>query len=126
MTRTLSLTLTALLSACLIAPAAADDAVNKTIAELYKEKAELAGKQVTLHGTVVKVNNQIMNRNFLHLQDSSGDATTGTNDVTVTSDDTAAIGDEITVTGTVVVDMDFGSGYQYPLLIEKATIAKGQ
>lgn len=125
MTRTLSLTLTALLSACLIAPAAADDAVNKTIAELYKEKAELAGKQVTLHGTVVKVNNQIMNRNWLHLQDGSGDAAGGTNDIAVTSDETAAKGDTVTVTGTVVVDQDFGAGYTYPLLLEKATISKG-
>jgi hypothetical protein len=122
MTRTLALA--ALLSAFLIAPAHADEAAAKTIGDLYKEKAELAGKQVTLHGTVVKVNNQIMNRNFLHLQDGSGDAADGTNDITVTSDDTAAKGDTITVTGTVAVDLDFGAGYTYPMLVEKATISK--
>jgi hypothetical protein len=120
-----TLTFAALLSALLIAPAHADEAVQKTIGELYKEKAELAGKQVTLHGTVVKVNNQIMNRNFLHLQDGSGDAAEGTNDITVTSNDTAAKGDTVTVTGTVAVDLDFGSGYSYPMLVEKATISKG-
>ncbi len=118
--------LAALISLLFLGPAFADQATTMSIADVYKDKATLAGQAVTVHGKVVKVNNQIMNRNFLHLQDGSGDATTGTNDVTVTSDDTAAIGDEITVTGTVVVDMDFGSGYQYPLLIEKATIAKGQ
>jgi hypothetical protein len=118
-------TLAALLALMLCTPLQADDAVQKTIGDLYKEKAELAGKQVTLRGKVVKVNNQIMNRNFLHLQDGSGDAADGTNDVTVTSDDTAAKGDEITVTGTVVVDLDFGAGYQYPLLVEKATISRG-
>jgi hypothetical protein len=122
MTRTLA----AVLSLVLVAPVFADEAVQKSIADLYKEKAELAGKQVTLHGRVVKVNNQIMNRNFLHLQDGSGDPATGTNDVTITSDATAAMGDEVSVTGTVVVDLDFGSGYKYPLLVEKATIAKGQ
>jgi len=120
-----TLTFAALLSALLITPAHADEAVQKTIGELYKEKAELAGKQVTLHGTVVKVNNQIMNRNFLHLQDGSGDAAEGTNDITVTSNDTAAKGDTVTVTGTVAVDLDFGSGYSYPMLVEKATISKG-
>ena len=120
-----TLTFAALLSALLIGPAHADEAVQKTIGELYKEKAELAGKQVTLHGTVVKVNNQIMNRNFLHLQDGSGDAAEGTNDITVTSNDTAAKGDTVTVTGTVAVDLDFGSGYSYPMLVEKATISKG-
>ena len=122
MTRTLA----ALLSLALVSPVVADEAVKKSIADLYQQKAELAGKQVTLHGKVMKVNNQIMNRNFLHLQDGSGDPAVGTNDVTVTSDATAAMGDEVTVTGTVVVDLDFGSGYKYPLLVEKATIAKGQ
>ena len=122
MTRTLA----ALLSLALVSPVVADEAVKKSIADLYKEKAELTGKQVTLHGKVVKVNNQIMNRNFLHLQDGSGDPAVGTNDLTVTSDSTAAMGDEVTVTGTVVVDLDFGSGYKYPLLVEKATIAKGE
>ena len=126
MSPTLSLTLTALLCAFIALPVAADDAVNKTIAELYKEKAELAGKQVTLHGTVVKVNNQIMNRNFLHLQDGTGDAAGGTNDITVTSDDTAAKGDKVSVTGTVAVDLDFGAGYTYPMLVEKATISKDE
>ena len=120
-----TLTFAALLSALLIGPAHADEAVQKTIGELYKEKAELAGKQVTLRGTVVKVNNQIMNRNFLHLQDGSGDAAEGTNDITVTSNDTAAKGDTVTVTGTVAVDLDFGSGYSYPMLVEKAKISKG-
>jgi hypothetical protein len=124
MTRTT--TLAALLTLTLCAPLHADEAVQKTIGDIYKEKTELAGKQVKLHGKVVKVNNQIMNRNFLHLQDGSGDAADGTNDITVTSDDTAAKGDEITVTGTVVLDLDFGAGYTYPLLVEKATIAKGQ
>jgi hypothetical protein len=124
MTRTS--TLAAFLMLTLCTPLHADEAVQKTIADLYKEKAELAGKQVTLRGKVVKVNNQIMNRNFLHLQDGSGDAADGTNDITVTSDNTAAMGDEITVTGTVVVDLDFGAGYKYPMLVEKATIAKVQ
>jgi hypothetical protein len=121
MTRTA--TIATLISLLLVGPALADEPVAKSIADLYKDKAELAGKQVTLHGKVVKVNNQIMNRNFLHLQDGTGDAAAGTNDVTITSEATAAKGDEITVTGTVAVDTDFGAGYSYPLLVEKATIA---
>ncbi len=120
---TLSTPIAALLSLLLIGPALAEEPVAMSIADLYKDKAALAGKQVTLHGKVVKVNNQIMNRNFLHLQDGTGDAAAGTHDVTLTSEATAAKGAEITVTGTVAVDVDFGSGYSYPLLVEKATIA---
>ena len=118
--------LAALFSLALLAPAFADEVVQKSIADIYQEKAELAGKPVKLQGKVVKVNNNIMNRNFLHLQDGSGDPAVGTNDLTITSDDTAAIGDTVTVTGTLMVDLDFGSGYKYPLLLEKASIIKAQ
>ncbi len=119
-------TLAVLFSLVLVIPVVADETLQKSIADLYKEKAELAGKPVKLQGKVVKVNNNIMNRNFLHLQDGSGDPAVGTNDVTITSDDTAAMGDTVTVTGTLVVDLDFGAGYKYPLLVEKASITKVQ
>ncbi len=102
--------------------ASAADPVQKSIAELYQEKDKLKGQQVQLQGKVVKVNNGIMNRNFIHLQDGSGKE--GSNDLTITSDQTAEVGDEVTVVGTVTVDLDFGSGYLYPLIVEKATITK--
>ncbi|MBP6808665.1 MAG: hypothetical protein KAX64_07665 [Chromatiaceae bacterium] len=119
-----TLILAALFSLALLAPAFADEVVLKSIADIYKEKAELAGKPVKLQGKVVKVNNNIMNRNFLHLQDGSGDPALGTNDLTITSEETAGMGDTVSVTGTLAVDMDFGSGYKYPLLLEKASITK--
>lgn len=94
----------------------------KTVAALNKEKAALAGKTIKAQGNVVKVNNGIMGRNFVHVQDGSGDAKAGTNDLIVTSKQTAKIGDSVTISGVVVVNRDFGSGYSYPLLIEDATI----
>jgi hypothetical protein len=100
----------------------AEEAVSTTIGDLYKERASLDGKLVKLQGKVVKVNNQIMQRNFLHLQDGTGSAEDGSNDITVTSQDTANIGDQVTVTGTLILDHDFGAGYRYPLLVEKASI----
>ncbi len=118
--------LATLLSALLAAPVFAAEAPAKAVGDLYKERAELNGKQVTLHGKVVKVNNQIMDRNWVHLRDGSGDAADGSNDITITTQDSANLNDEVTVVGTLVVDMDFGSGYKYPLLVEKATITKPQ
>jgi hypothetical protein len=102
--------------------AQADEAVSSTVANLYKDRTELNGKQVKLEGKVVKVNNQIMQRNFLHLQDGTGSADDGSNDITITSQDTANVGDMVNVTGTLILDHDFGAGYKYPLLIEKASI----
>lgn len=117
-----ALSIAALCLSLLSLPVLAEDAVSTNIGDLYKEKNSLSGKQVKIQGKVVKVNNRIMQRNFLHLQDGTGSAADGSNDITVTSQDTAEIGDQITVTGTLILDHDFGSGYRYPLLVEKASI----
>lgn len=93
-----------------------------TVASINQNKAALGGKPVTVSGKVVKVNNGIMGRNFLHIQDGTGDANAGTNDLTVTSKQTAKVGDQVKVAGTAVLNRDFGAGYMYPLLIEDATI----
>lgn len=115
-----------LLAACagamisLLSPAFAQDAPSKTVAAVYKDKATLVGKTVQVKGKVVKVNNGIMGRNFLHIQDGTGDATS--NDLTVTSKDTANVGDTVSVTGVVVLNREFGAGYAYPLLLEESRV----
>ena len=102
--------------------ASAADATTKTVAALYKDKATLAGKTISAQGKVVKVNNGVMGRNWVHVQDGTGDAKAGTNDLVVTSKQTAAVGDQVTISGVVAINKDFGSGYSYPLLIEEATV----
>jgi uncharacterized protein YycO len=94
----------------------------KTVAALNLNKAALAGQTISAQGKVVKVNNGIMGRNFVHVQDGTGDA--NSNNLVVTSKQTAKVGDLVTISGVVVVNRDFGSGYSYPLLIEEASIAK--
>lgn len=93
-----------------------------SIAETWAKRASLAGKPVTIRGTVVKVNNSIMGSNWLHLQDGSGKAADGTNDLTVTTDAVVKAGDVVTVSGTLAVKKDFGSGYSYEAILERATI----
>ncbi len=120
-------TLAALLTACLLglgslAAIAAEPPV-KTIAALYQDKTSLAGKEVSIKGKVVKVNNGVMNKNFLHVQDGSGTPEKQDNDLTVTSQQTAKVGDQVVVSGRVDVNRDFGYGYVYPLLLEEARIA---
>ncbi|CAB1370187.1 hypothetical protein [Denitratisoma oestradiolicum] len=100
--------------------AMAAEPVLKTVAAVHKEMTALSGQKVSVKGKVVKVNNGIMSRNFVHVQDGTGDA--GSNDLTVTSKQTANVGDQVTVTGIVVLNRDFGAGYAYPLLIEETTI----
>ena len=50
----------------LSATVVAADATKKTVEAVYMEKSKLKGKQVSVRGKVVKVNNGIMKRNFLH------------------------------------------------------------
>lgn len=97
------------------------DTGMKTVESLNQNKATLAGQTVSAQGKVVKVNNGIMGRNFVHVQDGTGDASN--NNLIVTSKQTAAVGDQVSVSGVVAVNRDFGSGYSYPLLLEEATIA---
>jgi hypothetical protein len=98
----------------------AEEAKLKTVAALYKEQSTLSGKEVRVQGKVVKVNNGIMDRNFLHVQDGTGDQKT--NDLTVTSKQTAKVGDQVLVKGKVLLNKDFGAGYAYPLLLEEASV----
>jgi hypothetical protein len=100
----------------------AEGATARTVAELYAEKDALSGKTVALQGKVVKYSAGIMGRNWIHLQDGSGDAAAGTNDITVTSNDTAAVGDIILIEGTVTLDKDFGAGYLYAVIVEDASV----
>jgi uncharacterized protein YycO len=100
--------------------ATAAEASLKTVAALHQNKATLAGQTIKAQGKVVKVNNNIMGRNFVHLQDGTGDA--NSNDLLITSKQTANVGDQVTISGVVTLNRDFGSGYAYPLLIEEASI----
>lgn len=89
-----------------------------SIGELFENPKEYANKQVVIKGQVVKVNNGIMNVNFVHLQD--GTKGNGQFDITITSDAEFKVGEIATIKGIVVLDKDFGAGYTYDVLVEKA------
>jgi len=94
---------------------------GKTVAEVYSGKSDLAGQVVAVRGKVIKVNDGILGRNWIHLKDGSGEP--GTDDLTVTSEDqTARVGDTVVARGVVGLDRDFGGGYFYTVLLEDATL----
>lgn len=95
----------------------------KTIAEIWAAKS-LKDAPVTVRGKVVKFLPSIMGKNWMHIRDGSGSDKSGDNDVAVTTADNAAVGDVVTVKGTVRRDKDFGAGYTYPVIIEDAKLTK--
>ena len=106
-----------------VAPVAKATGANaRTIAELWTQKDRLGNTVVSVRGTVVKYNAAVMGKNWIHLQDGSGDATKGTHDITVTTLDAASVGATVTITGTVRLNRDVGAGYTYAVLIEDAKV----
>ncbi len=94
---------------------------GKTVEEVFAEKDQLAGTKVSFRGKVVKVNPEIMGKNWLHVRDGSGAGPTS--DLTVTTEaDLPKVGDTVLVTGIVGLDKDFGLGYQYDVIIEDAEL----
>jgi hypothetical protein len=97
----------------------------RTVAQVYSDKASLAGKRVSVRGKVVKISLAIMGKNWVHIQDGTGSPAKGTNDLVVTtSSENANVGDVVTATGTVTPDKDFGYGYRYAVIMEQAEIKK--
>ncbi len=94
---------------------------GKTVAQVWAERQALAGSEVAVRGRVVKFSPSIMGRNWVHLRDGTGDD--GTNDLTVTTQSTVAVGDLVTVRGTIAADRDFGAGYRYGVIMEDATVS---
>jgi hypothetical protein len=93
-----------------------------TVAEIYMNKSKLDNRQIVVKGKVVKFSAGIMDKNWVHLQDGSGDVKLKTNNLVVTTQDTLSVGDIVIVTGTLRKDKDFGSGYKYDVILEDATI----
>jgi hypothetical protein len=93
---------------------------GKTIGELFAAKAGMGGKPVSVRGVVVKYNSGIMGSNWLHIKDGSGAA--GTDDLTLTTQATAKVGDTVLIEGVVALDKNFGAGYKYDLIVEDAKV----
>lgn len=97
---------------------------GRTISELWAQKDALKAKSIAIRGRVVKYTPGVLGKNWLHLRDGSGSDQTRDNDVTVTTQDTAAVGDLVLIKGTVQIDKDFGAGYAYPVIVEDAKIVR--
>lgn len=95
-----------------------------SVAEIHAQAKALDGKKVRIHAQVVKYNANIMGRNWLHLQDGTGDPMQNTHDLVITTTESLDSPRVITVEGTVAADKDFGAGYKYAVIVEDCTIVE--
>ncbi|MBL6964042.1 MAG: SH3-like domain-containing protein [Bacteroidetes bacterium] len=91
-----------------------------SLAELFKNADKYNGKIVTVSGEVVKVNPEIMNKNWVHIQDGSGDDENY--DLTITTLENVSVGDILNFTGKITLNKDFGMGYSFDVLMEDASL----
>ncbi len=90
------------------------------IAELVANPKKFEGKTIQLSGECVKLNPNILGRNWVHLQDGSKD----NYDLVITCEFQIPVGHTVTLKGKVVLNKDFGSGYKYDILLEDGELVQ--
>ena len=90
------------------------EATPVTIASLLDNPASFEGQWVEVTGTCTKINEGILNRNWIHIRDGGAEG----KDLVVTSDASVKPGDPVKMKAMVRLDRDFGSGYSYAVLLE--------
>ncbi len=93
---------------------------GRSVAQVFAERSALAQKAVRVRGTVVKLNEGILGKTYLHLRDGSGSADGGDDDLTVTTTESFQLGETVEVEGQLAIDQDVGAGYTYAALLTGA------
>ncbi len=93
-----------------------------SIASLLENKKSYAGKIITIKGQVTKFNPEIMDKNWIHIQD--GTEFSNKYDLTITTNQSVNVGDIITVKGKITLNKDFGYNYFYDVMMEDAKLVK--
>lgn len=93
-----------------------------TLENLFSEKESFEKKSITVKGKVVKVNNGILDKNWVHIVD--GTQFENKKSLTVTTSELIKVGDTVTFKGTIALNKDFGYGYIYDILLEEGELIK--
>lgn len=102
----------------------ADSPNGYTVEEVFTKAKDLNGKKIQVQGKVVKFSPLIMGRNWVHIQDGTGDPMKNSHDLVITTNDTLEVGQISLLEGMLAADKDFGAGYKYEVIIEEASIIK--
>jgi hypothetical protein len=95
-----------------------------TVEEIYAQAADLAGKKVKIRGKAVKISPAIMGKNWIHIQDGTGNPMNNSHDLVVTTNDMPEKDSIILVEGVLAKDKDFGAGYMYNVIVEEAVVTQ--
>ncbi|MES9853907.1 MAG: hypothetical protein ABW170_18975 [Candidatus Thiodiazotropha sp. L084R] len=93
-----------------------------TVIGIVENATKLNEQVVSLRAKVIKVNPNIMGKNWVTLQDGTG--TKPNNKLIATSDEMVSPGELVTASGVVRNNIDIGSGYKYEVLLEQANFTQ--
>jgi starvation-inducible outer membrane lipoprotein len=88
------------------------------LSALFANPAKYEGKVISVQGRCVKINKMIMGRNWVHLDDGSAPG----KDLTITTMADVPVGASATLTGAISLNVDFGAGYKYEVIMENAKL----
>ena len=92
------------------------------LSDLFANPSNYNGKKIKVSGQVIKFSPEIMQKNWVHIQD--GTEANGSFDLTVTTLDSVAVGKVVSFEGVIAIDKDFGYGYKYDVILEEAKVIK--
>lgn len=95
-----------------------------TVGEIFEKASDLSGKKVQVKGKVMKVSPAIMGRNWIHIQDGSGNPMKNSHDLVITTSEMVELDDVVTFEGILAAKKDFGAGYKYEAIVEEASLIK--
>lgn len=100
----------------------ATGANSYTIEEAFHKRNDLNNRKVQIRGKVVKVTKNIMGKNWVHLQDGTGNPMEKNHNLVFTTQGEPELDSIVTMEGILHADKDFGAGYKYQAIIEDAII----
>ena len=92
------------------------------LSDLFSNPSSYNGKKIKVSGQVVKFSPEIMQKNWVHIQD--GSEANGSFDLTITTLETVVAGSTVSFEGVVSLNKDFGYGYKYDVILEEAKVIK--
>jgi hypothetical protein len=91
-----------------------------SIKDVYQNNEKLSNSVIKVKGKVTKINKNILNKNWIHIQD--GTVHNDKFDLTITTNQVVNIGEVVEFEGILKTNVDFGSGYKYDVILEQAKI----
>jgi hypothetical protein len=102
----------------------ADSENAYTVEEVFARANELNKKKIVIKGKAVKVLNNIMGKNWIHIQDGTGSEDKSNYDLVVTTMENIEPDSVVVLEGIVAANKDFGYGYRYNVIVEDAKLSK--